>query len=63
MDNLIIRECAYKDLDKVISLQEQWEIEDITYLWIVSLDFIKNMNIKHGVFKCIGKLSFCRDDY
>jgi N-acetylglutamate synthase-like GNAT family acetyltransferase len=31
MDNLIIRECTYEDLDKIISLQQQWEIEDITY--------------------------------
>ena len=31
MDNLIIRECTYEDLDKVIFLQQQWEIEDITY--------------------------------
>lgn len=31
MDNLIIRECTYEDLDKIISLQQQWEIEDITH--------------------------------
>lgn len=31
MDNLVIRECTYKDLDCIISLQQQWRTEDITY--------------------------------
>lgn len=30
MDNLIIRECTYKDLEHIISLQQQWKTEDIT---------------------------------
>jgi len=31
MDNLVIRECSYEDLECVISLQQQWAKEDITY--------------------------------
>ncbi|EQB86322.1 ribosomal protein S18 acetylase RimI-like enzyme [Clostridium punense] len=31
MENFIIRQCIYDDLDYVISLQEQWAKEDITY--------------------------------
>lgn len=31
MDNLIIRECNYEDLEYIICLQQQWETEDIAY--------------------------------
>lgn len=31
MDNLIIRECVNEDLDYIISLQQQWDREEITY--------------------------------
>lgn len=31
MDNLIIRECNYEDLDYIIFLQQQWKTEDIAY--------------------------------
>lgn len=31
MDNLIIRECTYEDLDDVVSLQQQWAAEEITH--------------------------------
>jgi N-acetylglutamate synthase-like GNAT family acetyltransferase len=31
MDNLIIRECTYGDIDHIIDLQRQWQMEEITY--------------------------------
>lgn len=31
MDNVIIRECTYEDLEYIMSLQQQWEIEEITH--------------------------------
>jgi GNAT superfamily N-acetyltransferase len=31
MDNLIIRECTQKDMEYIISLQQQWKTEEITY--------------------------------
>jgi GNAT superfamily N-acetyltransferase len=31
MNNLVIRECSYEDLECVESLQQQWTKEDITY--------------------------------
>lgn len=31
MEDLIIRQCTYDDLEEVIALQEQWAKEDITY--------------------------------
>ena len=31
MDNLVIRECTYEDLEYVESLQQQWIKEDITF--------------------------------
>ncbi|MBU5439408.1 GNAT family N-acetyltransferase [Tissierella sp. MSJ-40] len=34
MDNLIVRECIYEDLDNIISLQHQWHNEEITYGFI-----------------------------
>lgn len=34
MDNLIVRECIYEDLDNIISLQYQWHNEEITYGFI-----------------------------
>jgi len=31
MDNLIIRECTYGDIEHVINLHRQWQAEEITY--------------------------------
>jgi ribosomal protein S18 acetylase RimI-like enzyme len=31
MDNLIIRECTNEDLEYVVSLQQQWAMEEITH--------------------------------
>jgi len=31
MNNLIIRECNFTDLDRIVSLQQLWKTEDITY--------------------------------
>lgn len=31
MDNLIVRVCTYEDLEYIVSLQQQWRTEDITY--------------------------------
>lgn len=31
MENLIIRQCTYNELDHVIALQEEWAKDDITY--------------------------------
>jgi len=34
MDNLVIRECSYEDLECIEYLQQQWTKEDITYGFI-----------------------------
>jgi hypothetical protein len=31
MSNLTIKECIYEDLDCIVSLQQQWSKEEITY--------------------------------
>jgi len=31
MDNVIIRECTYEDLEYIMSLQQQWALEEITH--------------------------------
>ncbi|WP_180964145.1 GNAT family N-acetyltransferase [Haloimpatiens massiliensis] len=36
MNNLIIRECVYKDLDYIIALQQQWAKEEITYGFVAA---------------------------
>jgi hypothetical protein len=36
MYNYIIRDCTYKDLEHVISLQQLWKTEDITYGFVPS---------------------------
>lgn len=34
MDELIIRECIFADLDSIVSLQQLWDTEDITYGYV-----------------------------
>lgn len=34
MSNITIKECIYKDLDCIVSLQQQWSKEEITYGFI-----------------------------
>lgn len=34
MNDLMIRECCVADLDRIVSLQQLWETEDITYGYI-----------------------------
>lgn len=31
MDNLIIRECTFGDIEQIIYLQQQWQTEELTY--------------------------------
>ncbi|WP_035294567.1 GNAT family N-acetyltransferase [Clostridium sp. KNHs214] len=55
MNNLIIRECVYKDLDYIIALQQQWAKEDITYGFVAAdKDYLES---KLGKYFLVAELN------
>lgn len=55
MYNYIIRDCTYKDLEHVISLQQLWMAEDITYGYVPSDK--NNLEKKLGKYFYVAELN------